>query len=152
MTARTSTLTAMSAGLILTIVATVVPFLRTPTGELIARHVRAGYPSYDDRQVGAAVMIYLVGLAVVGVLGTACWVVSIVATHAGKRWVPWVATVAFVVGTGIALFDLSIRDTSGDTGLPPLVGWIGVLPSVAGFVAVLLLWLRRSSATRTRGA
>ena len=36
--------------------------------------------------------------------------------------------------------DLLIRDTSGDTGLPPLLGWAGMLPSLAGLVAVALLW------------
>ena len=32
----------------------------------------------------------------------------------------------FVLGTGIAVIDLLITDTSGDTGLPPLLGWLAV--------------------------
>ncbi|MGB0098131.1 MAG: hypothetical protein WBP81_37040 [Solirubrobacteraceae bacterium] len=48
----------------------------------------------------------------------------------------------FVLGTGIALLDLLVKDTSGDTGLPPLLGWIGLLPCLAGFLAVALLWMR----------
>jgi hypothetical protein len=46
----------------------------------------------------------------------------------------------FVVATTIALTDLLIKDTSGDTGLPPLLGWIGMLPCLAGLLAVGLLW------------
>lgn len=48
----------------------------------------------------------------------------------------------FVLGTGVALFDLLVKDTSGDTGLPPLLGWTGMLPSLAGLLAVTLLWIR----------
>jgi hypothetical protein len=33
----------------------------------------------------------------------------------------------FALGTSIALADLLIKDTSGDTGLPPLLGWVGLL-------------------------
>jgi hypothetical protein len=48
----------------------------------------------------------------------------------------------FALGTTIALIDLLIKDTSGDTGLPPLLGWAGTLPCLAGLLAVLLLWAR----------
>jgi hypothetical protein len=47
-----------------------------------------------------------------------------------------------VLGTGTAVFDLLVTDTSGDTGLPPLLGWVGVLPCLAGLLAVLLLCRR----------
>ena len=33
--------------------------------------------------------------------------------------------------------------TSGDTGLPPLPGRAGMLPSLAGLVAVTLMWRRQ---------
>jgi hypothetical protein len=46
------------------------------------------------------------------------------------------------LATGIALFDLLVRDTSGDTGLPPLLGWVGLLPCLAGLLAVMRLWKR----------
>jgi hypothetical protein len=48
----------------------------------------------------------------------------------------------FVLGTGIAVIDLLVKDTSGDTGLPPLLGWAGMLPCLAGLLAVTLLWRR----------
>ena len=44
------------------------------------------------------------------------------------------------LGTAVALVDLLIKDTSGDTGLPPLLGWAGMLPCLAGLLAVTLLW------------
>lgn len=46
----------------------------------------------------------------------------------------------FALGALVALIGLLIRDTSGDTGLAPLLGWIGMLPSVAGLAAVTILW------------
>jgi hypothetical protein len=46
------------------------------------------------------------------------------------------------LATGIALFDLLVRDTSGDTGLPPLLGCVGLLPCLAGLLAVMRLWKR----------
>ena len=51
----------------------------------------------------------------------------------------------FTTETGtVALTDLLIKDTSGDTGLAPMLGWIGILPCSAGLVAVALLWKRSS--------
>ena len=78
----------------------------------------------------------------VGALGIICWLGTIRALKAGKRWARGVATVMFALGTGIALIDLLVRDTSGDTGLPPLLGWAGMLPCLAGLLAVMLLWRR----------
>jgi hypothetical protein len=59
---------------------------------------------------------------------------------AGKRWVRGGATAMFALATGIALSDLLVKDTSGDTGLPPLLGWVGVPPCLAGLLAVAFLW------------
>jgi hypothetical protein len=85
-------------------------------------------------------LCYLVYLSVVGGLGTISWLSTIWAVKAGKRWARAAATALFVLGTSIALTDLLIRDTSGDTGLPP--GWVGMLPCLAGLFAVTLLWRR----------
>jgi hypothetical protein len=68
------------------------------------------------------------------------WLWTIWALKNRTRWARATATALFVLGTGIALFDLLIKDTSGQTGLPPLLGCIGMLPSVAGLLAVTLLW------------
>jgi hypothetical protein len=64
------------------------------------------------------------------------------AVKAGRRWARAAAPAMFALGAGIGLLDLIIKDTSGDTGLPPLLGWVGMLPSVAGLLAVTLLWRR----------
>jgi len=130
------------AGLGLTIVATIVPFVDRATANVLADHIRAGYPTYTQARIDSAVTLYLIYLAVVGALGAAGWLWTIWAVKAGKRWAPGVATALFVVGTGIAVDDLLIKDTSGDTGLPPLLGWVGIGPCLVGLVAVTLLWRR----------
>ncbi|GAA2074869.1 hypothetical protein GCM10009840_05760 [Pseudolysinimonas kribbensis] len=132
----------MTSGLVLTVVATVVPFVGRPPGSLIAEHLRAGYPGYSESQIAAAVGIYLIALTVVGALGVVTWIVSMLVARRYVGAARWVCAAAFVVGTGIALFDASIRDTSGDTGLPLPVGVLGLLPSIAGAVALVLVWRR----------
>jgi hypothetical protein len=49
----------------------------------------------------------------------------------------------FSLGTAVALTALLVKDTSGDTGLSPVLGWIGMTPCLAGLFAVVSL-LRRS--------
>jgi len=46
----------------------------------------------------------------------------------------------FVAGSGSALTALLTKDTSGEVGLAPLLGWIGMLPLLPGLVAVVMLW------------
>jgi hypothetical protein len=133
---------AMLAGLGLTVVATIVPYVSQASAGGLASHIRAGYPAYTDARIHTAVVTYLVCLSVAGVLGIIGWAGTIGAVRAGKRRARETATAMFVLGTGIALTDLLIRDTSGDTGLPPLLGWAGMLPCLAGLAAVTLLWRR----------
>jgi hypothetical protein len=138
--ARRSTVVAMYAGLALTVVALGVPYVDHATGNVLADHIRAGYPTYTEARIDRAVTTYLIYLTVVGGLGILGWLWTVRSVKAGKRWARAGATALFVLGTGVALTDLLIKDTSGDTGLPPLLGWIGMLPSLAGLVAVWLLW------------
>jgi hypothetical protein len=133
-----SAIWAMYAGLGLTVVATVVPY----TADALADHIRAGYPAYTQARIDTAVTTYLVLLSVVGALGVISWLSTIWAVKVGKRWARGTATAMFALGTGIALTGLLVRDTSGDTGLPPTLGWIGMLPCLAGLLAVTLLWRR----------
>jgi hypothetical protein len=144
-----SAIGAMYAGLALTVVAMIVPYVDLATGNVLAGHIRAGYPTYAQERIDTAVTTYLVYLSVVGALGIMCWYWVIRAVRTGKRWARSVATVALAFGVSIALFNLLVRDTSGDTGLPPLLGWVGMLPSLAGLVAVTLLWRRSRSASQT---
>jgi hypothetical protein len=132
----------MYVGLALTVAATVIPYIDRATANVLADHIRAGYPTYTQARVESAVTAWLVILTVVGALGIVCWIGTAWAVTAGKRWARGVATAVFVLAAGIALTGLLIKDTSGEPGLPPLLGWLGVLPSLAGLVAVAELWRR----------
>ena len=143
-----SAISVMYAGLGLTIVAMTVPYVDHATANVLAGHIRAGYPAYTQARVNSAVTTYLVYLSIVGALGILCWLWTIWAVKVGKRWARGAATTMFALGTGIALLDLVIKDTSGDTGLPPLVGWAGMLPCLAGLIAVTLLWKTHPPARR----
>jgi hypothetical protein len=137
-TSRRLAIAALSVGLVLTLVATIVPFL---TGAL-RDHIQDSYPHYSDTRVDNAVTAWLITLTIVGVLGVVGWLWTIWIVERGKRWAPWAATALFVIGTSVALTLLLIKDTSGDTGLAPALGWLWLLPCVAGLVAVVLLWKR----------
>jgi hypothetical protein len=142
---RARALRAMYLGVALTVAATVAPYT---TGDLLAAHIRAGYPSYSQSRIHSAVTLWLVILSVVGALGLASWLWTIRAVRRGKPWAPWAATAMFVLGTSVALTALLVKDTSGDTGLAPLLGWIGIAPCLAGLAAVTTLW-RGSLSTRS---
>ena len=132
----------MYVGVALTVVAMIVPYIDHATANVLADHIRAGYPTYSQARIDIAVTTYLVYVSIIGALAVICWLWTIRAINARKRWARGAATAMFALGTGIALFDLLVKDTSGDTGLPPLLGWIGMLPCLAGFLAVTLLWIR----------
>ncbi|MEV7402438.1 hypothetical protein AB0N93_18885 [Streptomyces sp. NPDC091267] len=133
---------AMCAGLGLTVIAMVIPYVDRATTQLLADHIRAGYPAYTRTRVDSAVTTYLVLLSVIGALGVAAWLWTAWAVHAGKRWARPAATAMFVLGAGVALTGLLTRDSSGDTGLPASLGWAGTAPCLAGGLAVALLWRR----------
>ena len=137
-----SAIVAMYAGLALTVVTLIVLYIDHATANVLADHIRAGYPTYGQARIDTAVTTYLVYVSIIGALGLISWLWAIRTVNAGKRWAHGAATAMFALGTGIALFDLLVKDTSGDTGLPPLLGWIGMLPCLAGFRAVTQLWRR----------
>ncbi|REF38377.1 hypothetical protein [Thermasporomyces composti] len=137
-TAREWTLfVVMGIGLALTVAVTVYPLANRG---LLADHVRAGYPSYHEGEIATAVTWYLAILAVLGGLGVLSWLGTIWATWVRKGWAPWLATVILAVAVCVVLAGLTVKDTSGDVGLAPAVGWLQVLPCLAGLSAVVLLW------------
>ncbi|NGN62358.1 hypothetical protein G5C51_00325 [Streptomyces sp. A7024] len=79
-------------------------------------------------------------LSAIGGLGSLAWLWSIRAVKSAGRWARPAATAMFVVGATVALTALLTKDTSGDTGLPMALGWAGTAPSLAGGLAVALLW------------
>jgi hypothetical protein len=133
---------ALYAGLALTVVATLVPYLDRATFDTLAAHIRAGYPRYTQVRGDAGADIYLAYLSVIGALGVAGWIWTIHAVKTGWRWVRAAATTILVLATVVTLIDLFIKDTSGDTGLPHLFGWVGLLPCLPGLLAVTLMWRR----------
>lgn len=106
----------------------------------MAEHIRDGYPDYTEARIDSAVTTYLITLSTIGALGVIAWLGTAWAVKAGKRWARPVATATFGLGTSVALAALLTKDTSGDTGLAPLLGWIGMLPCMAGLLAITLLW------------
>ncbi len=136
-------LASLCAGLALTVLATTVAYIDRATSTTLAAHIRAGYPTYRQARIDTAVTTYLVYLSVVGVLGVAGWVWSLRAVATDRRWARGGTTALFLLGTSVGVTDLLIKDTSGDTGLPPLLGWVGLLPCLPGLLAVTLLWRRR---------
>lgn len=128
------------AGLALTVVATAVPFVDRATTHVLANHVRAGYPTATTAEVDAAVGTYLIVLTVVGALGAAGWLAVVRAVRRGRRRARWSALALLVAGLVVATAGLSVEDTSGEVGLAPLIAWVGLLPCVAGAVAVGAVW------------
>ncbi|MEV4250199.1 hypothetical protein AB0J63_43195 [Streptosporangium canum] len=133
---------AMYAGLALTALATIAPYIDRSTTHLLAHHIRAGYPTYPLARVDSAAITYLVVLSVIGALGVLAWLTTAWAVKAGKPWARPTATVMFMIGTSVGLTGLLTKDTSGETGLPPALGWAGMIPCLAGLIMVALLWRR----------
>lgn len=140
MTKTRSAVAFMSAGLGLTVAAALVAFA---SPGVLEDHIRAGYPSYGQDRIDEAGTAWLIVLSVIAGAGAGGWLAAIWAVRAGKPWAPLAVTALFVLGTTVALTAALIRDTSGDTGLPPLLGWAGVAPCLAGLLAVVALWRQR---------
>jgi len=131
---------AMYAGLVLTVAATIAPYVDRATTGLLASHIHAGWPAYSQARIDSAVTTWLVILSVMGALGVAGWVGTIWATRSGKSWARWTATSLFALGVSVAMTLALVTEPTGQQGLPALLAWIGVLPSIAGAVAVVRLW------------
>ena len=130
----------MYAGLALTVIAAILPVIDRATTNALTRHIRASYPNYSRARVNTAATVYLIYLAVIGIVGVATWLWNVRAVKRHHRWARAAATALFAIGTSVALTDLLVKDRSGQTALPPLLGWAGILPSLPGLLAVTLLW------------
>ena len=134
--------TALFVGLALTILTTVCVFVSSTA---IGEHIQAGYPHYSRAQISAAVSFYTVYLIALGTLGAIVWCFVLWLVRRRRAWAYPLAIIFFLVGTSFGLFNLLIRDTSGDTALPEAIGEMGLLPSVAGLVAIVLMWKHADS-------
>lgn len=131
---------AMLLGLGLTVVAVVVVYVDRATANVLGDHIRAGYPGYGEDQVREGVTVYTTYLTTIGFLGVLGWTASLWVRRVRPRVAPWLVSGLFAIGTCIALFNLLIKDTSGEAGLAPQIGLVGMLPSLAGLAAVVLIW------------
>lgn len=87
-----SAIGAMYAGLGFTVAAMIVLYVDHATGNMLAGHLRAGYPSYRQVRIDAAVTTYLIYLSLLGALGVLSWLCTIGAASTRKPWARWVAT------------------------------------------------------------
>lgn len=141
-------LLAAYAGLALTVAAIVVLYIDHASGNVLAAHIRDGYPDYSQSRINTAATIYLVYLSILAGLGVLAWLITIWMIARRSRIARWLAVGLFVISTGIALFNLLVTDTSGETGLPAVIGWAGLLPCAAGLVAAIMLRRPRSSGSK----
>ncbi|MFJ8582966.1 hypothetical protein [Micromonospora sp. NPDC093277] len=132
-------LVTMYVGVALTAIAAVSPFVTTT---VLADHIQEGYPTYAPGEIDNAVTAYTAILATVGVLGLVGWLGTVWAVRAGKGWARLLATGIFAIAACLAIAAVTTKDTSGDVGLAPQLGWLQLLPCLPGLAAVVLLWRR----------
>jgi len=136
---RVATL-ALRVGLALSLASAIGLFIDQTIGHSLAEHVRAQYSPYGavpDPNVLFGYLYATAGLAI------AAWLITLRGVRGGKSWVRLFASLAFVVGAMLAVFNLVITE-HGTLIFPVLWSVLGLLPSAAGLVAVSLLWTRAS--------
>jgi hypothetical protein len=130
---------AMCTGLALTIAAMLVPIIDQASTDELSRHLHDVYAGYNvDVPPTSAVLAYLV---TIGALGITAWLWMVWAVIKQRRWARPAATTLFVLASGLAVANLTVREY-GQTILPTQVGLVGLLPCLAGLAAVTLLWMR----------
>ncbi|PRZ41558.1 hypothetical protein CLV47_109105 [Antricoccus suffuscus] len=144
--ARQLAVLAMYVGLALSAAAAAVVIIDQATSDTLWRHMIATYSvDYNHVEMADSKSILLTYLLSIAVIGIACWLWMAWAVTKGKRWARAVSTLIFVLAACIALFNLVGSEDGYGRLLPTLYGLVGVLPSVAGLVAVILLWRRGTS-------
>ncbi|MEO9329469.1 hypothetical protein [Gordonia aurantiaca] len=127
----------MYVGAALTALVAIIPFGMRDT---LAEHVRHGYPDYTAAEIDTAVTAYLSILAILGAVGVAAWLTSAWLVRRGTRHARIVVSPTFGAAVLVTATLVFIRDTSGEVGLAPAVGWMQLVPCVVGLIAVTLLW------------
>ncbi|MDA3646290.1 hypothetical protein LZ318_28935 [Saccharopolyspora indica] len=133
---------AMHIGLALTVLAALAPLIDVATVDSLGDHVRSAYPDWPDDLIATDRNAIAGYLAVIGVLGIAGWLWSIVGTRKHARWARVVSTIMFALGASVALLNLSLSGGAYTNVVPPLHSALGTLPALAGLAAVVLLWKR----------
>jgi len=130
---------ALGAGLVLQLAA--IAAVVQASGA-IEQHLREVYEPYKPGQVdqaGSLVVTYLLTLGALGVVG---WLVTAWAHRRGLRWTRPLAVTLLVLGTVLAVTNLVVTEY-GSRLIPAWPGAAGLLPSLAGVVAVVMLFRER---------
>ena len=127
---------AMGLGLLLTVVELIASVIDQTTVHSIAHHLSALYAPYGLHPDPNGFIYYLYATAAIGIL---LWLAAIWLVSRRKRGARVVATTVFVLATGLALLNLSVSEY-GTRIFPTFWGVLGLLPCVAGLVALILLW------------
>lgn len=130
---------AMLTGLALTVAAMLALAANLASTDMLARHLQevyAGYAVSPPDEVAVATYLFTLG-----VLGIVAWLWMVWAVRRQKRWARLVATGMFVLASVVAVANLTVTEY-GQTILPTQFGLAGLVPCLAGLVAVVLLWRR----------
>ena len=133
---RNGAVTAMGIGLVLTVIALIALILDQMNGHTLAQHVEALYAPHNLDPDPNVLFGYLY---VVGVIGILLWLAAIRGVLQHKRGAKVIATIVFIVGISVGLFNAFVSEY-GMQIFPTLWGALGLMPSVAGLVAVIGLW------------
>ena len=131
---------ALRVGLALSLMSAIGLFIDQTTTRSLAQHVSAQYSPYGavpDPNVLFAYLYATAGLAV------AAWLIVLRGVRSRKSWVRLFASMTFLVGATLAVFNLVVTE-HGTPIFPVLWSVLGLFPSLAGLVAVILLWTRDS--------
>jgi hypothetical protein len=133
---RRPAVTAMGIGLLLTVITLIALIIDQASGSSIADHVNALYAPLGLHPDPNVLFGYLY---VIGGIGVLLWLTMIWGVRRDKRWARVVASFVLVVATSLALLVLFVSEYGGQI-FPTLWGILGLLPCLAGLVAVILLW------------
>ena len=131
---------ALRVGLALSLASAVGLLIDQTSVHSLVEHVTAQYSPYGavpDPNVLFGYLYATAGLAV------AAWLIALRGVRRRKAWVRLFASMTFVVGAMLAVFKLVITEY-GILIFPMVWSVLGLLPSLAGLVAVSLLWTRAS--------
>ena len=132
-------ISALYAAVALELLGAAVPIVDLVTRGALGAHLQALYSPYGVPAPDALVVVaYLVA---VGVVGALVWLATIWVVRRSQRWARVLATVALLGALAMAGADLTVSEY-GQPILPTWLGLVGLLPCVAGLVAVVLLWRR----------
>lgn len=135
---------ALSIGLALSLASIAGLLVDQMSVHSLADHVSAQYSPFGKVPDPDVLFAYLY---ITAGLGVVVWMIALRGARRRKRWVPWLAGMTFVVGAALAVFNLVITE-HGTQVFPVLWSVLGLLPSVAGLIAVSLLWTRTGSRAR----